>query len=81
MSQKNNEIKRPQSRPGGRGPMRVNLDKAKDSKATTKRLLNYLKGSKKQLIIVYIFIILSVILNLAQSVVLYCSFIKESRSN
>ena len=56
--------------PSGRGPMSVNLDKAKDSKATTKRLLNYLKGNKKELIIVYIFIILSVILNLAQSVIL-----------
>ena len=28
--------------PSGRGPMSVNLDKAKDSKATTKRLLKYL---------------------------------------
>lgn len=56
--------------PSGRGPMQVNLDKAKDSKATIKRLLTYLKGSKKQLIIVYIFIILSVVLSLAQSALL-----------
>lgn len=57
-------------RPGGRGPMRVNLDKAKNSKATTRRLLTYLKESKKALIVVYIFIILSVVLSLAQSVIL-----------
>ena len=55
---------------GGRGPMRVNLDKAKDSKATTRRLLTYLKNSKKQLIIVFIFVVLTVILTLAQSVIL-----------
>ena len=55
---------------GGRGPMRVNLDKAKDSKGTAKRLLSYLKGNRKQLIIVFIFIVLSVILSLAQSVIL-----------
>ena len=41
---------------GGRGPMRVNLDKAKDSKKTTKRLLGYLKDSKIQLVIVFIFV-------------------------
>ena len=55
---------------GGRGPMRVNLDKAKDSKATTRRLLTYLRNSKKQLIIVFIFLVLTVILSLAQSVIL-----------
>ena len=55
---------------GGRGPMRVNLDKAKDSKATIRRLLTYLKDSKHQLIIVFIFIVLTVILTLAQSVIL-----------
>lgn len=60
----------PKRRGGGRGPMSVNLDKAKDSKGTTRRLLTYLKGSKKELIAVYIFIILSVILSLAQSVIL-----------
>ena len=60
----------PKRRGGGRGPMSVNLDKAKDSKRTTRRLLTYLKGSKKELIAVYIFIILSVILSLAQSVIL-----------
>lgn len=60
----------PKRRGGGRGPMSVNLDKAKDSKGTTKRLLSYLKGSKKELIAVYIFIILSVVLSLAQSVIL-----------
>lgn len=60
----------PPKKRGGRGPMSVNLDKAKDSKGTTKRLLTYLKDSKKQLIVVYAFIILSVILSLAQSVIL-----------
>ncbi|MBR3697037.1 MAG: ABC transporter ATP-binding protein [Clostridia bacterium] len=55
---------------GGRGPMSVNLDKAKDSKGTIKRLLSYLKGSKKELIIVYFFILLFVVLSLAQSVIL-----------
>ena len=56
--------------PSGRGPMQVNLDIAKDSKGTTKRLLTYLKGNRKQLVVVYIFIFLSVLLSLAQSVVL-----------
>lgn len=70
MPEKDNEIKKPQGRPSGRGPMRVNLDKAKDSKATIRRLLTYLKGSQRELIIVFIFIILSVILSLAQSVIL-----------
>ena len=56
--------------PGGRGPMRVNLDKAKDSKGTVKRLLTYLKESRKLLVVVYVFIILSIVLSLAQSVIL-----------
>ena len=54
----------------GRGPMSVNLDKAKDSKATIKRLLKYLNNSKKHLIVVLIFIVLYVILNISQSLIL-----------
>lgn len=57
-------------RPGGRGPMSVNLDKAKDTKGTLKRLLTYLKNSKKLLILAVIFIILSVVFNLASTVIL-----------
>ncbi len=30
---------------GGRGPMKVNLDKAKDSKGTVKRILKYFERS------------------------------------
>ena len=41
---------------GGRGPMSVNLDKAQNSKATTKRILSYLKEHKKTLILVLLFI-------------------------
>ena len=52
------------------GPMRVNLDKAKDSKGTIKRLLSYLKDSRKALVVVYIFIIFSIILDLAVSLIL-----------
>ena len=62
--------KKVQARPSGRGPMSVNLDRAKDSKGTVKRLLKYLSNSKKRLIIVYIFIILYVILNISQSLIL-----------
>ena len=50
--------------------MSVNLDKAKNSKATIKRLLKYLDGSKKILFIVVIFIIAYVILNTSQSLML-----------
>lgn len=57
-------------RPGGRGPMSVNLDKAKDTKGTLKRLLKYLEKSKRLLILAVIFIILSVVLNLASSIIL-----------
>ena len=73
MSENKESIPRPPQRKGpggGRGPMRVNLDKAKDSKKTTKRLLTYLKDSKNQLFVVFVFIVLSVILTLAQSVIL-----------
>lgn len=62
--------KKTMPRPNGRGPMSVNLDKAKDSKSTVKRLLKYLNSSKKYLIIVLIFIILYVILNISQSLIL-----------
>lgn len=64
------KMKKPMGGPGGRGPMSVNLDKAKDSKGTLKRLLEYLEGSKKILIIVLIFIIAYVILNISQSLIL-----------
>lgn len=64
------KMKKPMGGPGGRGPMSVNLDKAKDSKGTLKRLLEYLEGSKKVLIIVLIFIIAYVILNISQSLIL-----------
>ena len=43
----------------GRGPMRANLDKAKDSKGTMKRVMYYLESHKKVLIMVFIFILLS----------------------
>lgn len=64
------KVKKPMGGPSGRGPMSVNLDKAKDSKGTVKRLLEYLEGSKKVLIIVLIFIIAYVILNISQSLML-----------
>lgn len=64
------KIKKPISGPNGRGPMSVNLDKAKDSKGTLKRLLTYLDGSKKVLVAVLIFIIAYVILNTSQSLIL-----------
>ena len=60
----------PKRQGGGKGPMSVNLDKAKDSRGTIKRLLSYLSGSKKELTLVYVFIAFSVILSLAQSVIL-----------
>ncbi len=63
-------MSRPMGRPSGRGPMSVNLDKAKDTKGTLKRLLTYLKNSKKLLILAVIFIILSVVFNLASTVIL-----------
>ncbi|MCI8277368.1 MAG: ABC transporter ATP-binding protein [Clostridia bacterium] len=64
-------MSRPKVGPGpGRGPMSVNLDKAKDTKGTLKRLLNYLKDSKKLLILAVILIILGVILNLASTIIL-----------
>lgn len=55
---------------GGRGPMSVNLDKAKNSKATTKRILHYLKDHKKTLILVVLFIILYVACNTISSIML-----------
>ena len=58
------------SRGGGMGPMMVNLDKAKDSKTTVKRLMKYLKEHKKSLVLVIIFILLYVALNLGTSVML-----------
>lgn len=64
------KMKKPMGGPGGRGPMSVNLDKVKDSKGTLKRLLEYLEGSKKVLIIVLIFIIAYIILNISQSLIL-----------
>ena len=64
-------MSRPKVGPGpGRGPMSVNLDKAKDTKGTLKRLLNYLKDSKELLILAVILIILGVILNLASTIIL-----------
>ena len=56
--------------PGGRGPMSVNLDKAKDSKGTIKRVLKYLEAHKIALIFVLIFIVLYVICNLVTSIML-----------
>lgn len=55
---------------GGRGPMQVNLDKAKDVKGTVRRLMKYIEGHKKGLILVITFILLYVILNLISSVML-----------
>lgn len=65
MSQK---VKKPMG--GGRGPMTVNLDKAKDSKGTVKRLLTYLDNSKRALVVVLICVIAYVILNISQSLIL-----------
>lgn len=55
---------------GGKGPMSVNLDKAQNSKATIKRIMTYLKGHEKTLIMVFVFIILYVALNTISSVML-----------
>ena len=57
-------------RPGGGKGMTVNLDKAKDSKKTMKRLMDYLKKFKLLLIAVVICVILYVVLNLASSIIL-----------
>ena len=54
----------------GRGPMSVNLDKAKDAKGTLKRLMKYLENQKKWLVLVVIFIILYVLANLGTSILL-----------
>lgn len=54
----------------GKGPMSVNLDKAKNTKSTLKRLMKYLEVHKKALIMVIIFIILYVVCNVASSVML-----------
>ena len=54
----------------GKGPMSVNLDKAKNTKSTLKRLMKYLEVHKKSLIMVIIFIILYVVCNVASSVML-----------
>ncbi len=56
--------------PGGRGPMSVNLDKAKDVKGTLKRLMKYVEHQRKWLILVIVFIILYVVANLATSMLL-----------
>ena len=56
--------------PGGRGPMSVNLDKAKDSKGTIRRVLKYLEVHKVSLVLVFISIILYVICNLITSIML-----------
>ena len=58
------------AKPGGRGPMTVNLDKAKNTKGTIKRLIKYLEGHKKTLIMVILFIVLYVACNVATSVML-----------
>lgn len=56
--------------PSGRGPMSVNLDKAKDVKGTLNRLMKYLEHHKKWLVLVVVFIILYVVANLATSILL-----------
>lgn len=61
---------KPKVNGGGRGPMSVNLDKAQNSKATVRRILSYLKGHKKTLILVVLFIILYVACNLISSIML-----------
>ena len=53
-----------------RGAMNVNLDKAKDTKGTIKRIMKYLEQHKKGFAIVVIFIILYVLFNLATSILL-----------
>lgn len=53
-----------------RGAMNVNLDKAKDTKGTIKRIIKYLEQHKKGFAIVVIFIILYVLFNLATSILL-----------
>ena len=53
-----------------RGAMNVNLDKAKDTKGTIKRIIKYLAQHKKGFAIVVIFIILYVLFNLATSILL-----------
>ena len=58
------------ARPGGIGPMSVNLDKAKNTKSAIKRLMKYLEGHKKSLIMVIVFIVLYVACNVATSVML-----------
>ena len=52
------------------GAMNVNLDKAKDTKGTIKRIIKYLEQHKKGFAIVVIFIILYVLFNLATSILL-----------
>lgn len=52
------------------GPIKVKLDKPKDTKRTLKRLMKYLEGHKLSLALVFIFVILYVIANLATSVLL-----------
>lgn len=54
----------------GRGALKVNVDKAQNSKATLKRIMKYLEGHKKTLILVIIFIILYVACNTITSVML-----------
>ena len=61
------------AKPGGRGPMTVNLDKAKNTKGTIKRLIKYLEGHKKTLIMVILFIILYVVCNIVK----YINIINE----
>ena len=56
--------------PGGKGPMSVNLDKAKDSKGTLKRIMKYLDAHKLSLCFVVICIVLYVACNLAISIML-----------
>ena len=55
---------------GGGGPMRVNLDKAKDFKGTIKRIIKYFDGQKRFFIVVIVFILLSVLFNLLTSILL-----------
>lgn len=56
--------------PRGKGPMSVNLDKAKDSKGTIKRIMKYLDAYKVTLVFVIICIVLYVICDLAISIML-----------
>lgn len=56
--------------PGGKGPMSVNLDKAKDSKGTLKRVMKYLDTHKLKLFFVVVSIVAYVACNLAISVML-----------